>query len=286
MAEALRLAYAGEDGDLFADRDGFAVATVDATMDVLGLLETDAIDCVVCDGDATDWRGLHDRLRDRFLDVGFVLYADADPETIDAARRADVDRFVPRAGGEALLAARVRDCVAEARSDEEGIRDARFHALAESVGFGVVTIDADSVVQFANPAVEDILGWSPEELAGESLGVLIPDRLRSEHFAQMREYLDTGERGIDWSGVELPAVHRDGHEVPVIVAFGEFRYGSNQYFSGAIVESPDPATAEPVRDAITAAREHLTDEERDVGAAINSLDRALARIDEQPDGSD
>lgn len=41
-----------------------------------------------------------------------------------------------------------------------------FVALADSVSDGIIVLDTNSQIQYANPAVERILGYPPEELVG------------------------------------------------------------------------------------------------------------------------
>lgn len=88
-------------------------------------------------------------------------------------------------------------------------------ALVENSTEGLLTIDVNSRILFANAAIEDILGYRSDELIGSSKMKIIPERLRPVHEHGLNQYLQTGERHIDWSGVELPTLHKDGHEVPV-----------------------------------------------------------------------
>lgn len=96
-----------------------------------------------------------------------------------------------------------------------------FRELVTNTSEGILTIDEDSTIVFANPAIEDILGYAPEELVGSSKLELIPPRLRDAHMAGLEAYLRTGDRHIDWDGIELPALHKDGHEVPVLISLRE-----------------------------------------------------------------
>jgi len=90
-----------------------------------------------------------------------------------------------------------------------------FRQLVANTSEGLLTIDEESTIVFANPAIEDILGYSPEDLIGSSKMTLIPERLQSAHAAGLEKYLRTGDKHINWDGIELPALHKDGHEVPV-----------------------------------------------------------------------
>lgn len=99
---------------------------------------------------------------------------------------------------------------------------ASFEALADSATDAIVIIDEASTITFANPAVEHIFGYSRAELIGQSLDVLMPERLRGAHHRGITRYLQTGRRNISWSSVALPGRRKDGSEVPLEISFGEF----------------------------------------------------------------
>jgi PAS domain S-box-containing protein len=113
--------------------------------------------------------------------------------------------------------------------------DVAFEALAETSPDAIVTIDDQSTILSANPATERLFGYRIEELIGQRLTIVIPERLRAAHEAGMARYLATGRPNIPWSGVRLPAMTKDGREIPVEIAFGEFSDDSGvRRFSGFI----------------------------------------------------
>ncbi|MCU4741037.1 PAS domain S-box protein [Halobacteria archaeon AArc-m2/3/4] len=107
-----------------------------------------------------------------------------------------------------------------------------FAALAEALPDGIIVLDTDSDIQYANPAVERILGFESEELVGDSKVKIIPERLRETHLTALQRYLETGERHINWTYVELPGQHKEGHEVPLGVSLNDFTYDGEHYFVG------------------------------------------------------
>jgi len=111
-----------------------------------------------------------------------------------------------------------------------------YRTLLANTSEGLLTIDTDSNIVFANPAVEDILGYAPEELVGSSKMKIIPERLRESHQSGLEQYLQTGERHIDWDGVELPAQHKDGHEVVVSISLREHDYNGERLFTGIFTD--------------------------------------------------
>jgi PAS domain S-box-containing protein len=119
---------------------------------------------------------------------------------------------------------RISDSVIE---DEKEVRLAAERSLN-----AVLTIDETSKVLFANTAVFKIFGWKPEELIGGKLTKIMPEYLRHLHEGGIHRYTTTGKRHLDWSEVHLPALNKDGHEVPVTLAFGEFWRAGSRIFTG------------------------------------------------------
>lgn len=111
---------------------------------------------------------------------------------------------------------------------------AQLRALASTTSDGILTIDAESTVRFANPAVEAILGYAPDELEGEPLSRIMSPELADRHREALAAYLETGERTLDWSDVRLPGERKDGSEVPLSVSFSEFTADGERFFTGIV----------------------------------------------------
>lgn len=78
----------------------------------------------------------------------------------------------------------------------------------------VAADDANRIIA-ASPAALALLGWTAAELVGQRIVSVIPPRLREAHIAAFTHHLVTGATTIMDQVVEVPALHRDGHEVPV-----------------------------------------------------------------------
>ena len=128
--------------------------------------------------------------------------------------------------------------------DDAGERRKAFDALAEASADGIVMLDENSIIRYANPAVERILGYDPDDLRGEPLVTIIPDRLQQAHTDAFQQYLDTGEKHLDWTYIELPGCHNDGHEVPLALSFGEFTHDGDHYFVGTFQDISKQKEAE------------------------------------------
>ena len=117
--------------------------------------------------------------------------------------------------------------------NEVVIEDGSEVRLAAERSLGAVfTIDEKSTIIYANSAVISIFGRTPEELIGGSLTRIMPEYLRHVHKKGLARFISTGKRHLDWSGSELPGLHKDGHEVLLTLAFGEFWRAGKHVFTG------------------------------------------------------
>lgn len=88
----------------------------------------------------------------------------------------------------------------------------------------VLLVDAGGAIVYANAICEAQMGWRPTELCGQPVECLVPPRVALH--ARLREhFLASPTHRPMSSGLELGALHRDGHEVPVDIALRPFEIG-------------------------------------------------------------
>ena len=110
--------------------------------------------------------------------------------------------------------ARERD-VAEARAAELAASEARQRAILEAALDGVLSIDQQARITYANTAAEQIFGYRADELIGRPLAeAIVPPSLRQAHRDGFARYLATGEARILDQRIEITAMRADGSEFP------------------------------------------------------------------------
>jgi PAS domain S-box-containing protein len=126
----------------------------------------------------------------------------------------------------------------------------RFRGLAENAAEAIVTLDVDDAIVYANPAVEEIFGYSAEELRRLRLTDLMPERYRHRHREGIERHVATGRRRVPWDGMELPGLHKDGREIPLEITFGEFVRDGRHYFTGIMRDITERKSAEAERERL------------------------------------
>jgi len=149
--------------------------------------------------------------------------------------------------------------------------EARYRAIAEAASDAIFTINTESIVQYVNAAVTKVFGYQPEELIGKPLDVIIPKRLQDAHHHGMKRYTETGKRHIPWSGVELPGVHKDGHEFPLELSFGAFAEGERRFFTGFARDITERRRSEEERAQLLAREQEARHEAEEISDRLERL---------------
>jgi PAS domain S-box-containing protein len=125
------------------------------------------------------------------------------------------------------------------RSSEE-----KHRVIVEAANDAVVSMDETGAILLANPATKRIFGYDPIEIVGKPLTVLMPEMMRKLHENGFKRYLATGKRHLNWQGVEVTALRKDGQEFPVEVSFGELTSDGHKVFTGFIRDISERKQAE------------------------------------------
>jgi PAS domain S-box-containing protein len=124
----------------------------------------------------------------------------------------------------------------ERRQAEETLRDreARIRAIVDTAADGIITIDEQSIIQTFNPAAERIFGYKAEEVAGESVSLLMPSPYREEHDKYVQDYLRTGDNKLIGGTCEIVGRRKDGSDFPMDITVSEVCLGDRRLFTGIV----------------------------------------------------
>ncbi|HEX8678668.1 MAG TPA: PAS domain S-box protein, partial [Chthoniobacterales bacterium] len=126
------------------------------------------------------------------------------------------------------------------------LSEAEYRLLWETSTDAVVILDRASTIRYANPAVADIFGHRPEELIGQHIATIQPERLREAHLRGLGRYLASGEKKLNWRATEALGLHRHGHEFPIEIAFSHLSNDNGDLFAAFIRDISDRKQAEEV----------------------------------------
>lgn len=98
----------------------------------------------------------------------------------------------------------------------------------------VITIDTNGIVQRANAALANVCGYSPAEIIGRNISMLMPEPHAGLHDTYLRNYLNTGNRRVIGTGRQVEGRHKDGHLIPMDLSVNEFFASGKRLFVGEL----------------------------------------------------
>lgn len=130
----------------------------------------------------------------------------------------------------------IRDRSELAASNHDAKRLAAFHnSLMESSLSARLIIDQDGIVVACNHSAKDTLGFTREELIGQSMAdMIVPIAYRDAHNQGLQRYLATGHGPVLDQRIEISALHKQGHEFPVELTVSPVKVDDRSYFSAEV----------------------------------------------------
>lgn len=102
--------------------------------------------------------------------------------------------------------------------------------LAEIVGIAadaIICIDEGQRITFFNHGAEVIFGYARDEIIGERIEILIPDRFRASHEGHVHEFGRSGVRARQMGDRrEIAALRKSGEEFPAEAAIAQLRHNN------------------------------------------------------------
>jgi PAS domain S-box-containing protein len=122
-----------------------------------------------------------------------------------------------------------------------------FGAYLESAPDAVVIIDSEGGIVFANAQTERLFGFAREELLGQSVERLLPDRFRRAHVAHRGGYRSDPRTRPMGTGRALYGLRKSGDEFPVDISLSPLRAGQKVLLTAAIRDMTERTRAEEAR---------------------------------------
>lgn len=162
--------------------------------------------------------------------------------------------------------------------------EARFRNAVEAAPSGMLMIDRRGVITLINSETERIFGYPRDELLGQQVEVLIPERYREQHVMHRQGYFQYPRLRQMGAGLDLFGVRKDGSEFPLDVRLSPI--GTPQGYSvlAAVIDVTEQKRMEmSLRDQVVQRDRFLatlSHELRNPMAAILSAASVVSRMAE------
>jgi PAS domain S-box-containing protein len=158
--------------------------------------------------------------------------------------------------GVALVVHQLARRVAEADAIERHAFE-RLQRVIDTTHEAYVAMDETGVIIAWNREAEKLFGWPAREALGRTVEhTLVPEQLRPRHRDGLDRYLRTGEGPVLGQRLEMPALRRDGSEVPIELTISPLEEDGRRSFHAFMHDISERQAAEELKSQFFALVSH------------------------------
>ena len=87
--------------------------------------------------------------------------------------------------------------------------------IVENAADAIIFADEEGIIRLWNSGAEAIFGYSAEEAMGETLDLIVPEKLRERHWEGYRKVMATGTTRYGSDVLAVPAIKKDSSRLSV-----------------------------------------------------------------------
>ncbi|WP_069803219.1 PAS domain-containing sensor histidine kinase [Thermogemmatispora onikobensis] len=158
------------------------------------------------------------------------------------------------------------------------VTSALFRQFLDLLPDALIVVDEQGHLVQANAQATAVFGYSREELLGQTLDLLLPERFREIHRRHAAQYFQAPRLRPMGIGLHLFARHKDGGEFPVEISLSPLHVGDRLYVIAAVRDMTAQRRAERERTLLLqnlSVQGELLNQAYDAIIVRDSLDRIL-----------
>ena len=130
----------------------------------------------------------------------------------------------------------------------------RFRSVVETASDAIISVDDSGKVVFWNKTAEMMLGYSADEMMGQPVSLIMPERFYDAHQLAMNRVISTGETKILGRTIELVGRKKDGSEFPLELSTSMWSTREGPFFTAIL---RDITRRKEVYETLQRARDEL-----------------------------
>jgi PAS domain S-box-containing protein len=139
--------------------------------------------------------------------------------------------------------------------------------IINGVGDAFIFSDRDGIIRLWSPGAETVFGYPADQAIGQSLDIIVPERLRQRHWDGYQQTIRTGVTRYARDLLAVPAIKSDGQRISIEFTIALVRDSEGTLIgAGTVIRD---VTARWSRDK--ALKERLADLEKQTGSTKTAV---------------
>lgn len=156
---------------------------------------------------------------------------------------------------------------------------ALLQAIIENAIDGIITIDDRGHIESINPSGCRLFGYTPDEVVGKNIAMLMPPPDRDRHDQYISRYQHTGEAHIIGKGREVQGLRKDGSTFPFRLAVSEVQYSGRKIYTGFIHDlSKEKEAEDRLKDYATHLEDLVHERTQSLKMSVEALEHAKEEV--------
>ncbi len=146
---------------------------------------------------------------------------------------------MPKVGGKLGGSSKGKWNITTHRQTEE-----KFRVVVEGAPMGMVMVNREGTILLVNVQIEKLFGYGREELLGQPIEVLVPERFRGQHPGHRQGFLAAPSLRAMGAGRGLYGLRKDGSELPVEIGLNPIETAEGTAVMASIIDITERKRAE------------------------------------------
>ena len=110
----------------------------------------------------------------------------------------------------------------------------KFRSVADSAVDGIITTDNNGKIILFNPSLENMFGYSIDEIKGKHVTMLMPNRYKQKFIDKLDRFKSTGNHELDGKTFESLGLRKDSTEFPFEISIATWGPKDNKFTTSII----------------------------------------------------
>jgi PAS domain S-box-containing protein len=114
------------------------------------------------------------------------------------------------------------------------LSEARLRAVTETASDAIISADRHGNIRYFNPGAENTFGHLEQDVIGQPLTKLMPERFRQAHTEGLQRHLHNRDARVIGRTIELIGLHKNGREFPIELSLASSEVDGDLFFTAIV----------------------------------------------------